>query len=165
VPLHGHGVHTGGDRGSHESDRVELVLPHSVIRPGSGESHRLPDGVKEVQVEAGLGAELSIGLRRQPTEAVPERGVEEVEGKLTAPNGRTDRLHWDPTLLEPLNEADPPKVPAGERRVALAWGNDAELDEPVDELGRHPRSLGELLTGESAHDLAMVVAKRLGREC
>jgi hypothetical protein len=70
----------------------QLVLPNAVVRPGTGESHRLPKGLQQIQAEAGLGAELSIGLRGQPTEPVPERGVEEREGKLTALNGRTHRL-------------------------------------------------------------------------
>jgi hypothetical protein len=62
-----------------------------------------------------------------------------------------------------MNEAHSPNIPARVGGVALARGNDAELDELVDIVDRHARLLGELLTGESAHDLAMVLARVLRR--
>ena len=114
MPLHGHGVYPCVDEGPHEGDGLEFVLPHSVVGPGTSESHRFPNGLQEIRAQAGLGAELSIGLRGQPTEPVPERGVEEREGKLTALNGRTHRLQRYPTLLEPMNEARSPNVSARE---------------------------------------------------
>jgi hypothetical protein len=51
-----------------------------------------------------------------------------------------------------MNEPRSPDVPVREGTVAIAGGNDAELDEPVEVVDRYPRPLRELLTRESAHN-------------
>lgn len=79
VSLQDHGVGTHGDNPHEQRHDGELVVSDPIIGPRASVSHRFTDGLEELKVETGLRADLPIGRRRQPTEAVPIRRVEERE--------------------------------------------------------------------------------------
>ena len=152
-------IRAGREARLQEGEVIHLVLPHLIVRPGPGESHRLADGLQKIDADAGLGAQLPVGLRREPAEAIPGDGIEEREGEVSVSDGGPHPLERQPALLESVNEANLPEVPGGEARAGPTGRQDAEFHHLADVADRDPRPHCQLLAREPVHDLRMLAAR------
>ena len=142
----------------HWHDR-QLVVVDGVLRPWLGEAEGLADHHQELQGDAGAGAQLGEGRAAEPGEPVERGRIQVGERERSVPDGGSHSLQRHAGPLKVLHPPRPEHV-TGRERVCRIWGQDAELDQPVDVVGVDPGPLGDLLPGVSAHASASIASCR-----